>query len=392
MKFPRFNNVYLDSAATTLKPESVIEAIAHFYRHCDGTVHRAIYSNSREATALYEGAREAVARFIHSSEVVIFTRGTTASLNLLARSLMPKRVVVTQTEHHSNIVHWQLVGAEVVPIPVDDRGVLILDDLDQLLAGADLLSVAHVANVTGTIHPIAELTRRAHRLGVLVAVDGAQAVGHFAVNVEELDVDFYAFSGHKMYGPTGIGVLYGKRALLEQMPPVDGGGDMVDRVSFTKSSYQEPPLKFEAGTPPIAEAIGLRAAIDFLNLSFELSSSYSEEVAPQILEFCGVEPHSLVAYATRRLLEIPGLTILGTAPHKGEIVSFVIEGTHPLDVATLLDCRGICLRSGHHCSQPTLERFGVSSCLRASFGLYNTEGDIDLLTEALHEIVPAVTR
>ena len=369
MKFPRLEGVYLDSAATTLKPECVIEAIANFYRHFDGTVHRAVYSYARQATALYQEARAAVADFIHSKEEIIFTRGTTASLNLLARALMPKKVVVTQTEHHSNIVPWQLVGATVVPIPVNDQGELILDDLESLLEGADLLSVAHVANVTGTIHPIKELARRAHKMGVLVAVDGAQAVGHLKVDVTDLDVDFYAFSGHKMYGPTGIGVLYGKRTLLEKMPPVEGGGDMIEKVTFEKSSFNQLPLKFEAGTPAIAEAIGLKAAIDFVRSTSQ---------------------PSLLDYATKKLLQIPGLRILGQAKKKVGIIAFVIEGTHPLDVATLLDCRGICLRSGHHCSQPTMERFKVSSCLRISFGVYNTKKDVDLLTEALESILPAL--
>ena len=371
MNFPRLKNIYLDSAATTLKPECVIEAIADFYRNHDGTVHRAIYSYAREATALYQEARESVAQFINSKEEIIFTRGTTASVNLLAHSLRPKKVVVSETEHHSNIVPWQLVGAEVVPIPVNDAGELILDDLEVLLEGADLLSIAHVANVTGTIHPIKEIIRRAHEMEVPVAVDGAQAVGHMKVDVTDLDADFYAFSSHKMYGPTGIGVLHGKRSLLEKMPPVEGGGDMIESVTFEKSTYNSLPLKFEAGTPPIAQAIGLKAAIDFLS-----SIEFDEK--------------PLLQYATEKLLQIPGLKILGTAQNKAGIIAFVIEGAHPLDVATLLDCRGICLRSGHHCSQPTMKRFGVTSCLRLSFGLYSTKSDIDALCKALESILPAI--
>lgn len=369
MSFPRLDAIYLDSAATTLKPQCVIDAIANFYAHHDGTVHRAVYSYAQEATALYQEARSAVKEFVNCSEEIIFTRGTTSSLNLLARSLSPKKVVVTQTEHHSNIVPWQLVGAEVVPIPVNDAGELILDDLEDLLQGADLLSIAHVANVTGTIHPVKAITKRAHEMGVLVAVDGAQAVGHLPVDFTDLGVDFYAFSGHKMYGPTGIGVLCGKRALLEQMPPVEGGGDMIEDVSFEKSSFNTPPLKFEAGTPPIAQAIGLKAAIDFLKT---------------------VKQPALLEYAEAKLSQIPGLRILGQAKNKVGIIAFVIEGTHPLDIATLLDCHGICVRSGHHCSQPAMKRFGVTSCLRISFGVYNSKKDIDALEEALQSILPTV--
>jgi len=371
MKFPRLKSVYLDSAATTLKPQSVIDAIADFYRNHDGTVHRAIYSYAREATSLYEEARQAVAKFINSQEVIIFTRGTTGSLNLLAQSLRPKKVVVSQTEHHSNIVPWQLVGAEVVPIPVNDDGELILDTFEELLEGADLVSIAHVANVTGTIHPIKEIARRAHAWNIPVAVDGAQAVGHMKVDVTDLDADFYAFSSHKMYGPTGIGVLHGKRSLLEKMKPVDGGGDMIEKVTFAKTTYNSLPLKFEAGTPPIAEAIGLKAAIDFLS-----TIEHQEE--------------ELLAYATEKLQRMPGVRILGNAENKVGIIAFVIEGAHPLDIATLLDCRGIALRSGHHCSQPTMEHFGVTSCLRLSFGVYNQKSDIDALVEALESILQAV--
>ncbi|MCP5469582.1 MAG: SufS family cysteine desulfurase [Chlamydiales bacterium] len=370
--FPRLNCVYLDSAATTLKPECVIEAIADFYRNHDGTVHRAVYSLAQEATALYEEARTTVARFVNSSEEIIFTRGTTASLNLLARSLRPKKVVVTETEHHSNIVPWQLVGAQVVPIPVNDCGELILDNFEELIEGADLVSLAHISNVTGTIHPIEEIIARAHARGVLVAIDGAQAVAHMPVDVSALDCDFYAFSAHKMYGPTGIGVLYGKRTLLEKMPPVEGGGDMIDNVTFEKSTYNSLPLKFEAGTPMIAQAIGLKAAIDFVQ---------KVELDP-----------TLLPYATEKLLSIEGLRILGTAKNKGGIVTFVIEGAHPLDVASMLDCRGICVRSGHHCSQPTMRRFGVTSALRASFGVYNTKADIDALYEGLQAVLPALTQ
>ncbi|MFN0064785.1 MAG: SufS family cysteine desulfurase [Chlamydiales bacterium] len=371
--------LYFDAAATTPKPQVVLDAMHDYYTNFGGTVNRAVYSLAREATHAYGKARGKVAQFIGaSSEEIIFTRNCTAAINLLARSFgrvflrEGDAILISQTEHHSNIVPWQMIceerGARLLIAPVDEEGVLIWDEFIQLLTqGVKLVSIAHVANVTGVIHPIAEIAEAAHAVGARIAVDGAQAVAHFSIDVR--NIDFYVFSGHKMYGPTGIGVLYGKKELLEKMPPVEGGGDMIETVTFAKTTYNMIPFKFEAGTPMIAEAIGLKAAVEYLEgIGMEQVIAHEKE---------------LIAYAKQKL----SIQRLGRAD---ALISFLLPPHHPLDVATLLDCRGICLRSGHHCSQPTMQHFGVDQSLRLSFGLYNTIEEIDALHEALQEVAEAL--
>ncbi|MCH9608623.1 MAG: putative cysteine desulfurase [Chlamydiales bacterium] len=376
--------VYFDSAATALTPHSVIDAMSDFYRNHYGTVHRAIYKTARKSTEQYHLAREKVARFLGAkkSEEIIFTRGTTASLNLLARSfgetfIQPGDVIiVSEIEHHSNLIPWQMMakreGAILRFIPVNEKGELILEAFDKLLdENVKLVSIPHISNSTGTVHPIETIIEKAHEYGAFVSIDGAQSAPHLPIDVQELDVDFFAFSGHKLYGPTGIGVLYGKEAILNEMIPIEGGGDMIDQVSLEESSYATLPLKFEAGTPMTCQAIGLAAAIDYVT-----------EIG---METIWEEEQKLLAYATEKLT--PLVKIIGTAEHKGAILSFVHSSIHPLDLTTLLDCRGFALRSGHHCSQPMLKRFGVSSTARISFGLYNTTDEIDRFIETLESVI-----
>lgn len=376
--------IYLDSAATTQKPRCVIDAVTDFYQKEYGTVHRTVYELSTVATQKYEEARETVRFFLNAAAAseIIFTRGTTDAINLVAASFGRRflqagdEVLISEIEHHSNIVPWQLIcqerGARLRVAPVDDRGVLLLDSFEQLLSErTKLVSIAHIANSIGTLHPLKEIIRVAHAKGAKVLIDGAQSAGHLPVDVQELDADFFAFSGHKVFGPTGVGVLYGKRALLEEMPPYQGGGDMVDRVSFSGTTFQQPPLKFEAGTPMIAEVIGLAEALKFiLSLGREKIAAWE---------------HALLERATQKLQEIPGLRLIGTAPQKGAILSFVLEGIHPLDIGTLLDLRGVAVRTGHHCAQPTMQRFGVPATVRASFAPYNTPEEIDQFAHLLSE-------
>ena len=378
--------IYFDTAATAQKPQMVIDAIVDFYSHKYGTVHRGVYSLSKEATASYEEARTKIQKFINAAhpEEIIFTRGTTASLNLLARSFGERlirpgqAIMISEIEHHSNIVPWQMLceekGVVLRIIPVNDDGELIFEAFDALLDDkVKLVSLAHVSNVLGTLHPVKKIIEAAHGVGAYVCLDGAQAVSHMPIDVQDLDVDFYAFSGHKLYGPTGIGVLYGKQELLEKLPPVEGGGDMIERVTLEKTTYNRLPLKFEAGTPMIAEVIGLGAAIDYLSeIGMDTIQSWEND---------------LLAYATKKLSQIPQLRIIGTAKEKGAIISFIIEGIHPLDLATLLDCRGIAIRTGHHCGQPALERYGLNSTARVSFGLYNTFEEIDQFISTLIDIL-----
>lgn len=374
--------IYLDTAATAQKPQVVIDAMTDFYTHHYGSVHRAVYGLCREATEKYEEARRKIQSFINAAhpEEIVFTRGTTASLNMLARSFGAKfirpgnAILISEIEHHSNIVPWQMLceekGALLRIVPVNDRGEIIFEEYLELLdEKVKLVSLAHISNVLGTVHPVKQLIAAAHSAGAYVCLDGAQAAPHMPLDMQELDVDFYAFSGHKMYGPTGVGVLYGKKELLEQLPPVEGGGDMIDRVSLEKSSFAEPPLKFEAGTPMVAEVLGLGAAVDYLT-----------EIG---MENIHTIEQKLLAYASEKLRHIPNLHVIGTAQDKGALISFVVEGVHPLDIATLLDCRGIAIRSGHQCSQPALERFGQTSVARISFGLYNTFEEIDHFCGAL---------
>lgn len=391
--FPIFEHkkplIYLDNAATTHKPQVVIDALSNFYAHHYGTVHRALYSLSTEATHLYNQARKTIQNFINArqTEEIIFTRGTTDSINLVAKSFAKSflkpgdEILISEIEHHSNIVPWQMVceqyGTQLKWIPVDDKGDLRLETLDSLLTHkTKLLSIAHVSNTLGTIHPIQTLIQAAHAKGARVLIDGAQAAAHQNIDVQALNADFYAFSGHKLYGPTGIGILYGKMDLLEAIEPIMGGGDMIERVNLTKSSYAKPPLKFEAGTPPIAQAMGLKAAIDYLSL-VGMSHILSHEA-------------QLLLYATERLQTISGIHLIGTSVHKTGIISFTIKGKHPLDIATLLDFEDICVRSGHHCSQPTMKRFQLDSTLRLSFGLYNTLEDIDIFIDALKRVITKI--
>ena len=378
--------VYLDSANTTQKPEAVLRASDRFYRETNANVHRSTYRLSEEATAAYEGARETVRRFLsaRSTREVVFTRGTTESINLLASSFgqafvkAGDEILITGMEHHSNIVPWQLLcertGAKLRVLPIDDRGDLILDDLDRLLnERTKLLGVVHVSNALGTINPVKALVDRAHGKGVPVLVDGAQSIPHLGVDVTALDCDFLAFSGHKVYGPTGIGVLYGKESWLSKMPPYQGGGDMIASVSFEKTTYAELPAKFEAGTGNLAGAVALGAALDY--------------VTGLGLPRIAAHERDLLDYATARLSEMPGLRIIGTAREKASVVSFLLGDVHPHDVGTILDQEGVCIRTGHHCAQPVMTRYDVPATARASFGLYNTREEVDALVAGLRKVL-----
>jgi cysteine desulfurase/selenocysteine lyase len=377
--------VYLDSAATAQKPAKMIEAVRSFYADQYGTVHRAVYELAVHATEEYHRVRKTAAAFLNAAkpEEVIFTRGTTESINLVAvtfgKAFVRKgdEILITEMEHHSNIVPWQMLceetGAHLKVAPFDDRGVLDLKAFENLLSSrTKMVAVTHVSNALGTVNPIQEIVRMAHQKGAKVLVDGAQAAPHMPVDVQDLNADFYVFSVHKLYGPTGIGVLYGKEALLNEMPPYQGGGDMIEKVTFEKTTYQGLPMKFEAGTPMIAEVIGLGVSMDYLEkVGREKAHQWEQE---------------LLAYLTPRMLEIPGLRIYGTAPEKGGIVSFGIEGVHHLDIGTLLDLKGVAVRTGHHCAQPVMRHFGITGTARASFGLYTTYDDLDRFLAALKEV------
>ncbi len=375
---------FLDSAASSQKPTPVLEAMDRYYRQHHANVHRGVYQLSQEATDMFEAARRAVARFINapSEQEVIFVRGTTEAINLVASSFgraflrEGDEVVITWMEHHSNIVPWQLIceqtGARLRVVPISDEGVLDLEALARLLEGpVRLVAVTHVSNTLGTINPIRQIADMAHERGIPVLADGAQAIPHMPVDVQALGVDFYAFSGHKMYGPTGIGVLYGKREWLEQMPPYHGGGEMIERVTFEKTTWNELPFKFEAGTPDIAGTVGLHAAIDYIE------SAGREAIAAHEAE--------LLRYGMELLAPIEGMRLIGTAPQKAGVISFVIEGTHPYDVGTLLDKMGIAVRTGHHCTEPLMDRFGVPGTVRASLGMYNTREELERLAKAVEK-------
>jgi cysteine desulfurase/selenocysteine lyase len=377
--------VYLDNAATTQKPASVIDALDAYYRHDNANVHRGVHTLSQRATDDYEAARARIARFIGgvATEEVIYTSGTTGGLNLVAQSygrnvLRPgDDVVISGLEHHSNIVPWQLVcaqtGASLKVVPVNDAGEVEMDAYERLLGPrTKIVAFTHVSNALGTITPIERVIRLAHDAGAIVVVDGAQAIAHVGVDVRALDCDFYAFSGHKIFGPTGIGALYGKAAILDAMPPYQGGGDMIRSVTFEKTEYNDLPYKFEAGTPNIAGAIGFGAAIGYVErVGIGAIAAYED---------------ALLDYATRRVETIPGLRIVGTAPHKAAIVSFTLEGVHAHDVGTILDNEGIAVRAGHHCAMPVMERFGISGTARASFALYNTFDEIDALASGIERV------
>ncbi len=378
--------VYLDSAATSQKPQAVIDAIVRFYQHDNANVHRGVHVLSERATEAYEGARETVRRFINARDAkeIIFVRGTTEAINLVAQTYGRKHlgpgdeVLITHIEHHANIVPWRMLceqtGAVLKVIPVDDRGELLLDAVDALMtARTRILAVTQVSNALGTVVPVKELTRRAHAKGIPVLVDGAQAVTHFPVDVQDLGCDFYAFSGHKMFGPTGIGVLYGRMERLEPLPPYQGGGDMILSVTMEKITYNRVPHRFEAGTPDLAGAVGLAAAIRYLeNLGMAAVAAHDQE---------------LLAYATKALESVPGLRIVGTAREKSAVLSFMLDDIHPHDVGTILDREGICIRTGHHCAQPVMQHFKVPATSRASLALYNTTEDVDALVRGLHKVL-----
>jgi len=374
--------IYFDNAATTQKSKSVIDALAHYYASDNANIHRGLHTLAERATTAFELTRTKIKEFIHapSSDQIILTSGTTGSINLVAQTFgranfsKGDKILISNLEHHSNIVPWQMIaeekGAIIEVIPVDDLGVLDLEAYRNLLdSRVKLVAVNHVSNAIGTINPIAEMIHLAHTHGAKVMVDGAQSIAHLDIDVEALDIDFFAFSAHKLFGPTGVGVLYGKRELLESMPPYQGGGEMIKEVSFEGTTYNELPYKFEAGTPNIADVIALSAAIDYVN-DLSKEALFTQELA-------------LLAYATEQLSSIPGLRIIGTAPDKIAVISFVIDGLHPQDIGVLLDKFGIAIRTGHHCVQPLMKRFGLVGTCRASFAFYNTFEEIDLFVKAL---------
>jgi len=377
--------VYLDNAATTQKPKSVIDREVRYYENLNANVHRGIHDLSQRATEAYEIAREKVRRFVNaaSTSEIVFVRGATEAINLVAQSYGRSRlqagdeILVTEMEHHSNIVPWQLLcgqtGATLRVAPIDEAGDLRVDVFEKLLtARTKLVAVAHVSNALGTINPLRRLIELAHAAGAPVLIDGAQAAAHVPVDVQDLDCDFYAVSGHKLYGPTGIGVLYGKATLLDAMPPYQGGGEMISRVTFAETSYNAIPFKFEAGTPNIAGAIGLGAAIDYVS-AIGLPTIAAHERA-------------LLDDATRRARLFPGLRLIGTARDKAAILSFTLDGVHPHEIGTILDHEGVAIRTGHHCAMPVMDHFGVSATARASFALYNTRDDVDALIDGLRKV------
>jgi cysteine desulfurase / selenocysteine lyase len=378
--------VYLDNAATTQKPLAVIEAIENYYRHDNSNIHRGVHALSERATEEYEQTRAAAQRFLNARDTkeIIFVRGTTEAINLVAQTYGRKHVgagdevVITAMEQHSNIVPWQLLcdekGAKLRVAPINDRGELELEQFEKLLGPkTKIAAVSHLSNALGTINPIREMVKMAHARNIPVLVDGAQAAPRMRVDVQDLDCDFYAISGHKMYGPTGIGVLYGKAELLEAMPPYQGGGDMIASVTFEKTIYNKLPYKFEAGTPNIADTIALGAAIEYL----------------ERLDIDAIEQHEhdVLAHATRMIEKIPGVKIIGTAKEKSGVLSFTIEGIHPHDIGTILDREGIAVRTGHHCAQPVMQRFDIPATARASFGLYNTREEVDALAAGVHKVI-----
>ena len=377
--------VYLDNAATSQKPKAVIDAIVGYYEHDNANIHRGVHYLSEKATEDFESARKAVQRFVNAKQAneIIFVRSATEAINLVAQTYgrvhvgEGDEVLITAMEHHSDIVPWQLLcqekNAKLRVAPINERGELILEEFERLLGPrTKIVAVGHVSNALGTINPLKKMIAMAHSKNIPVVVDGAQAAPHLRIDVQDLDCDFYAISGHKMYGPTGIGVLYGKMSLLEAMPPYQGGGDMISSVTFEKTTYNRVPHKFEAGTPDMSGAVGLHAAIDYLNrLGMDDIAAYE---------------HDLLAYATQKLAAIPGVRLIGTAKEKASVLSFVIEGVHPHDIGTILDQEGIAIRTGHHCAQPVMERFGIDATARASLGLYNTREEIDALVRGIQKV------
>ena len=374
--------VYLDNAATTQKPNSVIETISRYYSEINSNIHRGVHTLSQLATDEYEDTRKKAQQLLNAKSLseIIFTRGTTEAINLIVSSWggselkAGDEVIISEMEHHSNIVPWQMIcertGAILKVIPMNDDGELLIDEYKKLInEKTKMVAVVHVSNALGTINPVKEIIKIAHDHGALVLLDGAQAVAHLAVDVQELDCDFYAFSGHKLYGPTGIGVLYGKEKLLEKMPPYQGGGDMIRMVTFEKTEYNDLPYKFEAGTPNIAGTIGLGAAIDYVSgIGFDAINAHE---------------NTLLEYATEQLQEIAGFRAIGTAKEKASVLSFVIKGIHPHDLGTILDTEGIATRTGHHCAMPVMAHFKLPATARASFALYNTKQEVDILKAGL---------
>ena len=377
--------VYLDNAATTQKPQLVLDTLARYYAAGNANIHRGVYELSEKATVAYDGARLKVKQLLNaaSSREIVFTRNSTESINLVAQTFGRQHltagdeVLITHMEHHSNIVPWQLLceqcDAELRVAPIDDTGTLQLDEFERLLGPRTrLVSVVHLSNSLGTINPVQSIVEMAHRHGVPVLIDGSQAVYHMPVDVQALGCDFYVFTGHKLYGPTGIGVLYGREDLLEKMPPYQGGGDMIQSVTFEKTTYAELPNKFEAGTPHIAGAVGLGAAVDYLRK----------------VGFDGIGSHEadLLAYGTEAIADVDGLRLIGTAAKKASILSFVMDGAHPHDIGTIVDRDGVAIRTGHHCTQPVMERFDVPATARASIAMYNTRDELDALVRALKRV------
>ncbi len=378
--------VYLDNGASSQVPQSVIDRTSKYLAEEHSNIHRGVHYLSQHATTAYEAAREKVKRFINAPDVkeCIFVRGTTEGVNLVAFSYGRKfigegdEILVSQMEHHSNTIPWQMIaeekGATIRMIPMNESGELIIDEYENMLnERTKIVAVTHVSNSLGTVNPVKEMIATAHKFGVPVCVDAAQSVPHFPVDVQDLDCDFFIFSGHKMFGPTGSGVMYGKRKWLDQMPPYQTGGGMIRTVSFEKTTFAPIPDKFEAGTPAIAAGIGLGAAIDYINaIDFEAAAAYE---------------HELLEYATERLADIPGVTIIGTAAEKASVLSFTIEGIHPHDIGTILDQQGIAVRAGHHCAQPVMEFFDVPATARASFAFYNTREEVDKLADAVQKVI-----
>ena len=378
--------VYLDNAATSQKPQAVLDTLNRYYTEENSNIHRGVHYLSQVATKDYEDARAKVRSFLNAPDdkQIIFVRGATEGINLVAGSYGRQNVgagdevIVTAMEHHSNIVPWQILcqekGASLKVIPINDDGELLLDEYEKLLSPrTKLVSVVHISNSLGTINPMEQIIEMAHARGVPVLVDGAQSAPHMPIDVQKMDCDFFVFSGHKVYGPTGIGALYGKTDLLESMPPYQGGGDMIKSVSFEKTSYNDLPYKFEAGTPNIAGVIGLGAAIDYLNgLGMDITRAHED---------------SLLEYGTERLSNISRVRLIGTAANKASILSFVMDGVHPHDIGTILDSEGIAIRAGHHCTQPLMERFGIPATARASLAFYNTEEEIDLLVRGIDKVI-----
>lgn len=377
--------VYLDSAATSQKPKSVIDSLVRYYNAENANVHRGIHSLSQEATEVFEGSREKIRSFINAShsKEIIFVRGTTEGINLVSQTYGRQNIwendeiIVSAMEHHSNIVPWQILckerGAKLRVIPITDSGEIVFEEFQKLLnPRTKLVSIVHLSNTLGTINPVESIIQASHRAGVPVLLDAAQSAPHVPIDVQQLDCDFLVFSGHKLYGPTGIGVVYGKEALLESMPPYQGGGDMIRSVTFEETLFNELPYKFEAGTPNISGAVGLGAAIDYVN-GIGINNIFEYE-------------HDLLEYGSERLVSIPGLQLIGTAKNKADILSFILDGVHPHDIGTILDEYGVAIRTGHHCTMPLMQRLGIPATARASLAFYNTREEIDILCDVINKV------